>query len=151
MTTTFTPTATPPSLTALFTMRSDFCADLSLTTRGAFGTIITVLHEGLHDVAVHILIGDDSLALSVQDGESLTIMARCEGTIIGCGVFEVDTSTSVSKMGILLIPRALSNLILKAVLSMAISIITDTEAGSDQAVKTALEHGRLVLFAGRMQ
>ena len=110
MTTTFTPTATPPSLTALFTMRSDFCADLSLTTRGAFGTIITVLHEGLHDVAVHILIGDDSLALSVQDGESLTIMARCEGTIIGCGVFEVDTST-VQVLGTLLIPRALSNLI----------------------------------------
>ena len=58
-------------------------------------------------------------------------------------------SEELTKM--LLLMRTATSDNLKAVLSMAISIITDTEAGSDQAVKTALEHGRLVLFAGRMQ
>ncbi|HZS78339.1 MAG TPA: hypothetical protein VFA41_17135 [Ktedonobacteraceae bacterium] len=48
--------------------------------------------------------------LAVSDGESLTFLARREGQIVACAVYEVDRE--LTEVGLLLAPRAVANLLL---------------------------------------
>ena len=79
------------------------------------GVTLTAIHERMGDevVASDIYQNIGFANLSLADGESLTILARYEGAIIAAGVFEV--CEAATDIGLLLVPRACSNLLLHQV------------------------------------
>lgn len=76
------------------------------------GVTLTVIHERMGDevVASDIYQHIGFANLHLADGESLTLLARYEGAIIASGVFEVNLAAT--DVGLLLLPRACSNLLL---------------------------------------
>jgi hypothetical protein len=74
----------------------------------------------------------------VSDGETMSILVRCEGRIVGCGLFEVSAD-STETIGVLLVPRAVSGLIVDQneaipVEAYALSRAADIEAAGDNAL-----------------
>ncbi len=112
MTTILTPATTAPAcFSMLFESGPDYArASLRIRSHCALGTITTVLHEHVGGVDAYTITYDADFTLSISDAESLTIIARREGMIIGCGVFEVDVDLAVT-LGAVLHPRSLSNLL----------------------------------------
>lgn len=111
MTIVLSPATRLPVLTALFEMRDEFSAMLTLRSQCTTGTIVSVIHQGLIGTAdSYVLVGNnDEITLSVKDGELLHLTAHIEGAVVGGAIFEIDAH--LADVGALLIPRTLSNLI----------------------------------------
>ena len=73
---------------------------------------LTALHEKIKGVVESFDLRrvQDAAAFDLADGESLTILARQQGNIVAAGVYEV--SQAATAVGLILLPRATSNLLL---------------------------------------
>lgn len=79
--------------TALYTELSDHQASLVIRGHNASEVTITTLYESIHG-GVYSQDSEgsgDSLPYTVQDGESVTILARRDGDIVASAVFQVAT------------------------------------------------------------
>lgn len=124
-------TKTGPALvTATFTMFGCFSATLEVRGDQSIGAITTiVLETGYH----YDLAGDEtSSKIAVSDGETMSIMVRCEGRIVGCGLFEVSVE-STEALGVLLVPRALHNLIVDQNEAIPVEAYADARAAEIEA------------------
>lgn len=103
------------------------------------GVTLTAIHERMGDeVAGYDIYQNIGFAnLHLADGESLTILARYEGAIIAAGVFEV--SGAASDIGLLLLPRASSNLLLHQI-AVGRYRIADTEDEDEDDGEEAQGH-----------
>lgn len=102
----------PVLVNCIFTATSDYHASVQIGANNAPDLAITVIHDSIFGICSYALPGNGrSSDISVQDRESLLIVARNEESrIIASGVFEVDTAL-VEQLGALLVPCAMHNLI----------------------------------------
>ncbi len=80
-------------LTALYTELPGHQASLVLRGHNAPELTLTTIHESIIDgTYTQDISGDqNSCAFTVQDNESVTVLARCNGDIVACAVFQVAT------------------------------------------------------------
>jgi len=73
---------------------------------------LTTIHEKINGEtdSFDIWRTEGAAAFDLADGESLTILARQQGSILAAGVYEV--SQAATAVGLILLPRATSNLLL---------------------------------------
>ena len=96
-------------LTANYRLITDACASLIIESDQRPGVILSALHERyLQEPTCYDFTGHDQQQLDVVAGESITIIARCQGRIVGCLVNEVDTCDTSR---VLLHPKGGFNLI----------------------------------------
>lgn len=85
-------------------------ATLLLSGSNAQSLALTIIHETREDVASFELAGNGRAErLRIRDGEALIILARRDGNIDACGLYQVNLGAYES-IGSLLIPVAVSNL-----------------------------------------
>ncbi len=74
------------------------------------GVVVTIIHEMVDDASTYDVPNHAaSPHIEVSDGESLTLIGRCSGRIIGSATFEVDGSAA--DMGYILRPTASANML----------------------------------------
>ncbi len=101
----------PVLLSALFSAGTDYHATLRIVGHNAESLQISVIHDSIYGLSSDFFAGnEESAALSVQDRETIVILARNESSVVASGVFEIDTSL-VETLGALLRPCMMSNLL----------------------------------------
>ncbi len=79
-------------LTVLYTELPGHQVGLVIRGHNDSGVTISTLYESIHGVYSQDSEGSrDSLPYTVQDNESVTILARRDGDIVACAVFQVAT------------------------------------------------------------
>lgn len=102
---------TPILLSALFTkFFNDHHAALSVRGHNDDALTVTIVHEDVFaSVTDYTFTGNgESEEFTVQDCESIVILARRESQIVGCAVFEVNTGL-IETLGMVLSPVSLVN------------------------------------------
>jgi hypothetical protein len=75
----------------------------------AIGMTLTVIQENPMETIAFDITGRGSTGrIEVADGETLTVICRHAGQVVGAGIYELDCRSSH-----LLVPRAVSNLLLE--------------------------------------
>ncbi|GCE14213.1 hypothetical protein [Tengunoibacter tsumagoiensis] len=111
---------------------SGFAATIQIQARNIDAVTLTIIHESMVETQAHDLIGCEvGSPISVTDRESVTMIARAEGRIIGSGIFEICTDMAES-IGQLLVAQGLSNIL--------IIQEEDQEDQEDQADQADQEH-----------
>lgn len=96
-------------LSASYRLLTDTGATLLIESNQRAGVFLSVLHERhMQEPICYDFAGHDQHRFDVRTGESLTMIVRCQGRIIGCLVNEVNTSETSR---VLLNPRGGYNLI----------------------------------------
>lgn len=99
----------PALLSVLFTVRSDYSAELCIHNDNA-ALHVTVIHDGFPLCSYE---ADQStiIELTVQDHEAIIILVRHESAIVASGIYEVDMRL-VETIGEVLLRRMESNIAL---------------------------------------
>jgi hypothetical protein len=123
--------AFPVVLGACFELANDEqSAALNLSGTNAQSITLTIIHESRDDVNGFDLAGNDKAeTLLVRDGEALIVLARREGNIVACGLYQVNLGCYES-IGSLLIPVAVSNM----------ELMQSDAAMTARILKTALDN-----------
>lgn len=79
-------------LTVLYRETSDLNVSLVIRGHNAPEMTLTTIYESITGVVAHDSAGDkESRAYTVQDNESITVLARRGGEIVACAIFQVET------------------------------------------------------------
>lgn len=94
-------------------LRTEQTAELQLRNNCPTDFYLTVVHEAANEAIIHDIPGNCSASqvFEVDDQETLTILVRREGAVIGCAVLEVSTESAES-IGTLLLIRAAANIVI---------------------------------------
>lgn len=85
-------------------------AALQLQGNNAQSVALTIIHESRQDINGFELAGNGKAeALLVHDGEALIILARRDGLIAACGLYQANLG-AYDSIGSVLIPVAVSNM-----------------------------------------